>query len=416
MRIGGVAADDRTLAVDVLRGLAIFAVIALHIPHPAVTSPYGLREWAWMPVEFGGLGVTLFIVLSGYCIHARVADRLGRGDSARTDWKSFWRRRLMRLYPPYLAAIALGLLLCWSAVRAGLSLEGGAARFGWDAIAHGTMIHNLTHDHIFGMQNAALWSLGLEFQLYALYAVVLAARRRVSMLGVLSLTFAATIIWSVGRSAVHRFIAAQYGVPQNDQTIDLGPLRFGSTSCWPFSYWFAWVLGAAAAEARSGVLLLPGWCFRRRTAIALAVVGIATHKKLLGALPSTDLGAVVRELKFAALAISQPACAAAFFVLLNRWLRTERLGQLQGRWVAPVAAIGTISYSLYLIHLPIIHGVLEPQFGWSHEWTGVIARFGTYPAICIGAAAVFYCLVERPCLGHVRRAVTRAPAEPRRAA
>jgi peptidoglycan/LPS O-acetylase OafA/YrhL len=52
--------------------MAAFAVVLTHIPR----QHHGEFDWlffAFLPLDFGALGVALFIVLSGFCIHLGVA-------------------------------------------------------------------------------------------------------------------------------------------------------------------------------------------------------------------------------------------------------------------------------------------------------------------------------------------------------
>src|SRR5262245_37320632 len=90
----------RLVAIDALRGLAALAVVLTHMPR----QTHGEFDWlffAFLPLDFGTLGVPLFIVLSGFCIHLATAQRAATGGRARVKWGQFWKRRLVRLYPPY---------------------------------------------------------------------------------------------------------------------------------------------------------------------------------------------------------------------------------------------------------------------------------------------------------------------------
>src|SRR5205823_14160044 len=96
---GATREGGRLTAVDALRGLAALAVLAIHVPH--VRPPQGGRkQLLFLPAEYGTQGVTLFLVISGFCIHLGAARALARGAGARCDWAAFWRRRFRRLYPP----------------------------------------------------------------------------------------------------------------------------------------------------------------------------------------------------------------------------------------------------------------------------------------------------------------------------
>jgi peptidoglycan/LPS O-acetylase OafA/YrhL len=82
--------------LDGLRGVAIALVLYEHL----WDSTYGV----------GGIGVSIFFVLSGFLITRILLDyrhTLTFSDAAK---KSYWRR-FLRLSPPFYAAIALALVL-----------------------------------------------------------------------------------------------------------------------------------------------------------------------------------------------------------------------------------------------------------------------------------------------------------------
>src|SRR6516164_4323804 len=88
----------RIAYIDGLRALAVLLVVAHHIGEqyfPAVAA-FGL----------GRHGVDLFFVLSGFCLSYPTLERLARDGSATFDVAEFAKRRLIRIIPPYWAAIA----------------------------------------------------------------------------------------------------------------------------------------------------------------------------------------------------------------------------------------------------------------------------------------------------------------------
>jgi len=89
------------------------------------------------------------------------------------------------------------------------------------------------------------------------------------------------------------------------------------------------------------------------------------------------------------------ALAVSCFVLVNRWVRLEKLGRFEGwgsRWLARV---GVISYSLYLTHVPVIT-LIEQIYGHYHVTaltTGL--RYLAYVPLCLGVAWGFFTLIEK---------------------
>src|SRR5688500_19524117 len=95
----------RLASIDCLRGIAALAVV---LYHALLFGRYDMVEAPWFrAVAFflghGYLGVPLFFVISGFCIHLRWAQRHLRDRGDTVDFVSFWKRRIHRLYPSYLA-------------------------------------------------------------------------------------------------------------------------------------------------------------------------------------------------------------------------------------------------------------------------------------------------------------------------
>jgi len=127
---------ERLVSVDMLRAVAILAVMVCHLPfswRTGVDSPQASTDSAFAPAvvavtRFGLYGVHLFLVISGFCIHMRWASR--GSVASEVGFFSFWTRRLRRLYPPYFVALVASLvcLLVLYHSRAASSL---GARFGY---------------------------------------------------------------------------------------------------------------------------------------------------------------------------------------------------------------------------------------------------------------------------------------------
>jgi peptidoglycan/LPS O-acetylase OafA/YrhL len=161
--------SPRFLALDILRGLAILAIVAYHclpITHFTLV-PF------WIDVvTFGGkFGVSLFFVLSGFSIHYTQLRHRGSAQNFeidRSQWKVFFQRRFWRLYPSYLAALslAISLNLAWSFIR-GRQLIFPSIE---NVLTHLFLIHTFFTDTFFGII-PALWFIGVQAHLYLLYPI-----------------------------------------------------------------------------------------------------------------------------------------------------------------------------------------------------------------------------------------------------
>ena len=388
------SAERRLESVDALRGLAALAVVATHIPH------FNLEPGHWngvlfFPAHYGIKGVVLFLVISGFCIHLGTARRAARGEGLSCNWTAFWRRRFFRLYPPYLAAIGVSVLVMvcfwWRAMTFTEFTDYLINKFPADLLTHVLMIHNLFLDYFLGLGNGAFWTLGLEEQLYALYAIYLLLRSRLSASRTLAITGVITVLWFLGAGVIPWIL-----------NVPLVPVWFN----WPFGLWTVWVLGAVAAEAYAGVITLPRWCYSRAVALICGGLGVLLYSPLLRFFHVVEFllawrgpeSIILKVLSYfwAVNRLGDYAFAVAFFVLLNRWIAAETRGLPAGKLKRWLARVGVMSYSLYLVHLPVL-SVAEAVFGAcsiGHNLVGIPLRYLLCVPLCLVAAAGFFKVVE----------------------
>jgi peptidoglycan/LPS O-acetylase OafA/YrhL len=153
-------------ALDGIRGLAILLVMVSH---------FILREWwssqQWYNLVQGGwLGVDLFFVLSGFLITGILLDAREKPGY----FGNFYRRRVLRIFPLYYAAVLVTWLTILFVEKAPERLQGYDS-FGWffafaPNIAMGLKGDWLYHSHIFNLNH--LWSLAIEEQFYLLWPLV----------------------------------------------------------------------------------------------------------------------------------------------------------------------------------------------------------------------------------------------------
>ena len=91
--------DTRYRSMDLLRAIAITLVILAH----SVFS-YGAPEHL-APLQFGGTGVDLFFVLSGWLLGGLLFKEAEKNGNI--DIKRFWIRRWMRTFPAYYAVLII---------------------------------------------------------------------------------------------------------------------------------------------------------------------------------------------------------------------------------------------------------------------------------------------------------------------
>lgn len=384
---------SRLRSIDALRGIAALAVVVSHV-HFSWTDPL-LREELASPTEafspallavtiYGRFGVGLFLLISGFCIHmtwARVAER-----PEALDFLRFWRRRLLRLYPPYALALACtvaGLFVLYGVIgRAdAFPLTFGypsGSQLATDITSSLALLQNVTGASP-RLGNGPFWTLALEEQLYLLYFVLLAVRWRAGWRAALALVIGATLAW--------RALALVF-VDTPVLWYEFGPAR-----------WLEWVLGALAVEAYLGRVVLPRWASSWGVAAVLGVLAVAVNAPVTHDfinVPSYRVGDPVFAV---ALLAGDLFAAAAFFVALNAVLAREILRAVPALLWRALATVGVFSYSLYLTHTPALHLAKAVAMGLGLNEGGIVQTalmVGIRLSAALGAAAVFYLLIERP--------------------
>jgi peptidoglycan/LPS O-acetylase OafA/YrhL len=382
---------QRLASIDCLRGLAALGVVLHHAcqDHPVgfpAGHPITILEEV---LGLGFTGVWLFFVISGFCIHlrqARAAAAAGGGPVAPIDFAGFWKRRILRLYPAYLACLLLyvALALLSGEMKPDRSLV-------WNLSLHLLMLHNLDMDTAYSFCGV-LWTLALEEQLYLAYFLLLVLRNRLGWRWTLAACFGAR----VATYAAHVLAARWLGVNV--------PVKEMATA-----QWFIWALGAVAVEAYAGLIVLPRWCRDFRVGAGLLGLGA-----ILNTFVRYHLGSpICKPIWF----VLDPLLGLGFFVVLNALVASEAAWKARGkppRLVRRLARIGLFSYSLYLTH----EMVMGHFSGTAARWCGLpndaLFRLTLVP-LCLALAWVFFQLFERPFLpGAVRSRAPRMIAAPKR--
>ncbi len=351
---------ERLTWLDGLRALAILLVIARHVfdrpyalLYDQVIVSDGLSTALVLAIgSIGWAGVGIFFVISGYLVAGGAV--LAARDGRFFVWE-FLAKRAVRVFLP-----AAAFLLLWSLVAPAPpddSFFAGAANFLFFA--------NYTDNNWL----AQFWSLDVEAHFYLAVALLapLAARftdtRRLGWF----LAGAAVLL------AVIKLAVAIGGVmPGQD---------FYSYSHWQIDFF------AAGAALR---LILDGRAVPRRVsvyAVPIAVVAlVAASMVLVDASDSAGLFVVSVTLVLAAavaLCLGAGGVAARFFS------------------AAPLRAIGAISFSVYIVHLPLIEAaqpwlVQAASFFGSDPLATYLAMLVLAVVLSLAGGALFYAAVERP--------------------
>ncbi len=328
--------EGRLQSIDALRGIAALGVVLYHaVMQTAGAVPHNFLQWPVKGIQFlsslGYIGVFLFFVISGFCIHLQWAKAKANGTEPQIKFGSFWKRRIRRLYPPYLLTLALFFLM--AALTVGIDVT---HFFVYDVVMHLLMLHNLDPNTCYSI-NGVFWTLAIEEQLYLAYFLLLFLRKRFGWGPTLVICALARVGWFFFSHVV--WVVAGIGVPVPEAAA---------------SHWFTWALGALAVEAAYGLVKLPRWC--QNLWIAGLAIVIASATSLL--LPLTQKDTIPHDLAWL---LMHPAWGLGFFILVNRsvqaehsWARQLRQPRILPRLVSIAATIGVFSYSLYLTHELVI--------------------------------------------------------------
>ena len=359
LEIGTPRSEARLDFLDGIRGAAALYVvchhIARHLPLEAASRP--IRMLALL-LNFGHYAVSVFIVLSGFCLMLPIVrgDGILRGGAGR-----FFRRRAKRILPPYYLAMGLSLLLIMTLIGAktGTSWDGSVPVTGQSIVTHLLLVQDYfdstSINHVF-------WSVATEWHIYFLFPLLLVLFRR----------------WGSGRAAALSvgvaYVCSVLTVRQHLHIEMVGQFGLG-------------MFGAALAyssEARA-----TAW--RERApwgAIALLALLLMG---LLGAAGHRIFGITI---------YLEPLLGIGTVAVILQALRPgPNLVRSVLGW-KPAIALGGFSYSLYLIHAPLIQVIW--QYGIARLHCGMPASFLlllTFGTPLIMAAAWLFSLIgERPFL------------------
>ena len=387
-------------ALDGVRAIAALSIVIFHtllylkIEYLPASQATG-SVWYYL-----SMGVQLFFVLSGFLLFRPYARAILSGV-ALPSWARFYQRRALRILPVYWAALAVMFATQWTTANQPLWLN---------ALAHIT----LTHDS-FPRFNRSLdgpfWTLAVEVQFYLLLPVI-----------------AAGMAWVMrGSRSAARLIGALLGVIALAEVLRwLDTLLMASVTPNALAHGggeaarFILALATMGMQGKNLEVFFVGALCATVYVIATEREGLARHTQrrvarwLLGlgavlsiaAAPAWELGAVMFTpgVQWGLRIITYPLIVGLSFGLMT-------LGIVWGGplvrgifTAAPLRFVGLISYSMYVWHLPILHGDL-PLFAHMPLWLRLVC--------VLVVSYLSYQLLERPFLRRRQRLHKSAPERPR---
>lgn len=324
--------EHRIRYLDGLRAVAVLLVVGHHamLHAPSLPHPVPFMGWPHVLLE-GAHGVDLFFVLSGFCLSYPVLHALRTQGEASLHLFRYFAKRIVRIVPPYYAAILL-FAVCLPSSRAPVDILKQVLFLDWR-----------TH-----FVNGSFWTLCVEFRWYFLFPVALALWIRAPRL------FGALAVFSViayGMTRLH--------VP------DVGTLL-------PF------LLGIVAADMELRAVRIDPVLW---TLLPICVLLALVLEQSAG-MPS-PFGAE-SSLFFVQ---TNPGWQIAAFIFVLAAARNRHLRALLS--CKPLAIIGTASYSIYLVHEPVI-AVVQSRLSLPAPVCMVLAC-----SVAVVTGFVFWALFER---------------------
>ncbi|HYC06076.1 MAG TPA: acyltransferase [Azospirillaceae bacterium] len=365
----------RLLGPDFLRALAILLVMVWHLPRAAVP------EWLAPVKPFGWIGVDLFFVLSGYLIGSQLLAPVARGEAP--DLRAFYIRRATRILPPFLLVLALYALVpaardqpeippVWRFLTFTMN-------FGLDIRVTGAFSH--------------AWSLCVEEHFYlVLPALVLLLRRWRTPWPAVALVAGMLIGGMVLRGVIWQEAIGTRLAAGDSKGIFYEYLE---ALYYPtYTRLDGLLMGVLLAAlirfrpdlwnriARPLPLLLAG------LAVTWAALDLCAGRAELAGTP-----APMPAMGLAASILAFPLLSLGFALLLAAGIAPGN--GLDRRRLPGVAFLALISYSLYLVHKPVMQ--LDRLLFGAEALQGN-AGVAIYWSTSIAAAALMWWAVERPAL------------------
>jgi peptidoglycan/LPS O-acetylase OafA/YrhL len=379
--------SGRRPALDGIRALAVTAVAVYH---------FGGGKTSWLPGGF--LGVDVFFVLSGYLITSLLLTEYSR--QGRIDLLGFWVRRLRRLAP---ALLLMLLVVCgwiwWASPPDGYPQRRSDIFWTVGYLANWHLIN--TSETYFAAYTSAsplrhAWSLAIEEQFYLVWPAMLLALMWAGQRALRARADPSVRLPGLGRIDGGRLLVAVGALAGAGFSIGWLATRFDPL--YPSHAYYS--TQGRVQELFVGVLLAVAVPRLRRGAgrVLTVAAGVGLAGLLVAVLLLPD------DTAFYYRGGALCACLAVAALIAGLEVRPGSALARAFSW-RPAAALGRISYGVYLWHWPLV--VAIPVTGGMPMREQVI-RQGLRVLITLAAAAASYHLVEQPILRS--RRVLRSPA------
>ncbi len=379
------AAQNGKVRLDFLDGIRGCAAIFVAAFHALLFTGHGdLRSYSSAGriiaffLSFGHYAVAVFIVLSGFCLAIPVAK--SKNKELTGGFRAYIGRRALRILPPYYAALVLFLLMIafvpqlqrhqHTAWDSKIPVTAGAV------LSHILLVHNVSDNSVYKV-DGPMWSVATEWQIYFMFPLMLIPVWR-------RLGITATVFIAIFAGVTLHFLPHSY----NGLNLDLAHFWFLGL--------FALGMGAAAIAFETDPTFI-SFKYRFRWGQIATFSSICLLSALLSKqkwmeehdyLVETCVGIV----------------AAAFILHWTVRMQTATeigtsLRFLNSPWIV---WLGSFSYSIYLIHSPLLglFNLLTLSLPLTPNYRLAIMLAVALPFV-VACSYLFHILIERRFLsGH----------------
>ncbi len=333
----------RLITIDALRGIAALSIAVAHVSGNIVMTfeqmSDSLLNVLFFPFTVGIARVYLFFLISGFCIHLRwvkAKTNPEKDEKEALAFIPFWKRRFWRLYPPYLIALTIYILLEFFVGKLVFDKF-----FAWDLFSHIFMLHNLDANTVYSF-NGQFWTLAIEEQLYLAYFLLIFIRIKWGWKAAIATTLIARVGWFIFTPVVFKLTG--HTIPTVESSVGT---------------WFLWAAGALAVEYAYGLVKLPKWTTNFWVGLIFLIISAFWYVYGFVALVN-DPGVMSKFWWFTA----QPMWGVTFFFLMNWFvsLEAKELRNWQTKLLRIGAWFGIFSYSIYLMCEFVVR--ISPDTHW----------------------------------------------------
>ncbi|AZN43331.1 acyltransferase family protein [Paenibacillus albus] len=354
--------------LDSLRGIASMSVVIYH--SASLLGIMAALPWLYhTPLQIllaGHQAVIFFFLLSGFVLSLPFTEGQSRG------YGNFIGRRLIRLYPPYIVSLALGLVLRLLFYRVPIN-DLWSRPIGWGPIMQHVVMIDQFHQQYF---NPVIWSLVMEMRIALIFPFIIWLVMRTNWIWSFLIGLALSI-WGI-------YMHVRY-----QDSIDFFTNYYDTAH-----YAFMFIVGAIIAKHRHRLVdsFKRLWIAAR---IVLSIIAFIVYTW------GNNVGWDHWGLKGNLVSDWFTMLTSSFFII-------AAIGSIRFKAILhwrPIAFVGRVSYSLYLVHLIVLlvlmnlftnpSSLLYPD-DYDKYYISTYWLLGGTVVISLALAALSYQFVEKP--------------------